>query len=352
MTGRKHAAADTPLSTERAVPVPGWRAARPRPRRGVALLAAMWLVVIIATVALQFSLTARERVALGQSASDRTRDRASAAGALATMLARLDFDLRNRATQANTAALRSSDPWLGIDSVYSGDVMIGEHPVRVAASDLGATLNINLLSEVEIRQLFSFVLRDYQLADRIAQSIVDWIDADDLPRAAGAEREQYIRDGLMVLPTNGPFREVDDLIHVSGMTPEILLLVRPFLTTYGFGARVNVNTAPEAVLRALPGMTDVIVANILGSRSAGRRITSINELLGAVAGAGRPRGNGGGRGQPVQPESALAQRITVDTRDVQLTLTVRDTLVRQPTRLVAIVQRSGNNSASVRWQQW
>ena len=38
--------------------------------------------------------------------------------------------------------------------------------------------------------------------------------------------------------------------------------------------------------------------------------------------------------------------------DVQLTLMVRDTVTRQPTRLVAIVQRGNNNTASVRWQQW
>lgn len=328
-----------------------------RPRRGVAMLAAMWLVVIIAVVALQFSLAARERVLLGQSASDRTRDRAATAGALATMVARLEFDLRNRATQADAAALRSSDPWLGIDSIYSGDVLIGDHTVQVEASDLGATLNINQLSEVEIRQLFSFVLRDYQLADRLAQSIMDWIDIDDLPRVAGAEREEYIRDGLMVLPTNAPFREVDDLIHVAGMTPDILASVSPYLTTYGTGARVNVNTAPEAVLRALPGMTDVIVANILGMRSAGRRIESINELMGAVEGGGRRGGGrqGGGRGAAGQPSGAatqLAQRAGVDTRDMQLTLMVRDSVTRQPAKLVAIVQRGNNNTAAVRWQQW
>ncbi len=328
---------------------------RPRPRRGVAMLAAMWLVVIIAAVAMQFSLTARERVLLGQSASDRTSDRAATAGALATMVARLEFDLRNRATQADAAALRSSDPWLGIDSIYSGDMLIGEHTVQVEASDLGATLNINQLSEVEIRQLFSFVLRDYQLADQLAQSITDWIDIDDQPRVAGAEREQYLRDGLMVLPTNGPFREVHDLIHVAGMTPDILARVRPYLTTYGSGTRVNVNTAPEAVLRALPGMTDVIVANILGMRSAGRRIESINALMGAVDGRSGGGRRGAGRsaaGQSSGAAAQFAQRASVDTRDVQLTLMVRGVVTRQPIKLVAIIQRSDNNTAAVRWQQW
>ena len=40
-------------------------------RRGVALLAALWLVIAIVTVALQFSLEARERRTIGILASER-----------------------------------------------------------------------------------------------------------------------------------------------------------------------------------------------------------------------------------------------------------------------------------------
>ena len=54
-----------------------------KPRRGVALLAALWLVVAIAAVALQFSMEARERRTLGIMASERGQQRALALGALA-----------------------------------------------------------------------------------------------------------------------------------------------------------------------------------------------------------------------------------------------------------------------------
>ena len=58
-----------------------------RGRRGVALLAALWLVVAIATVALQFSLEARERRTVGILASERGIQRAAALGALAAVQA-------------------------------------------------------------------------------------------------------------------------------------------------------------------------------------------------------------------------------------------------------------------------
>ena len=60
----------------------------------------------------------------------------------------------------------------------------------------------------------------------------------------------------------GPFREIEELQHVMGMTPEIYSTVSPYLTTRGTAA-VNLNTAPVAVLRALPGMTDATLDRIL-----------------------------------------------------------------------------------------
>ncbi len=317
-------------------------------------MAALWLVVVIASVALQFSLVARERTLIGIAASERTRDRAASSGALATVIARMDYDLRMRAgTRGSAAALRSFDPWLGADSIYSTPVTVGEVTVEVLATDLGARLNVNSMSETELRTLFAFVLRDYQLADQLAQSITDWIDADDLPRVAGGERDQYITDGLMVLPTNGSFREVDDLIHVRGMTADILAAVKPYLTTLGFSTRINVNTAPEAVLRTVPGMTDVVVANILAMRSAGRRIESLASIT-AAAQQTQPRrgGRGGGGAQVDRSQQQLATRAGVDSRDLQLTLFVRDSLGTQPARLVGIVRRVNNNSAALVWQQW
>ena len=90
------------------------------PRRGVALITALWLVVAIAAVALEFSLDAHERRVLGVDTAERGAERAAAAGALAEVHARLDYALRVAPTNARAAGLRASDPWLDVDSLYSG----------------------------------------------------------------------------------------------------------------------------------------------------------------------------------------------------------------------------------------
>lgn len=324
-------------------------------RRGVAMLAALWLVVIIAAVALQFALTAKERRSLGLQAADRARDRGAMVGALASMQARLEYELRNRGARANAVSLRAYDPWLDIDSLYSGTITVGDTEVDVIASDLGSTVSINAISENELRQLFGFVLRDATRADALAQSIMDWRDLDDLPRVSGAEREEYLRDGRLVLPSNSAFRSVDDLIHVAGMTPEVLALVRPYFNAYMFRTRINVNAAPEAVLRTIPGVTDAVIGNILQQRAAGQRIQTINSIVSAAERASTPvgrRGSSRRRSAQSAMQRQLSSRATVDARDVQLRFVTRPAGNEQPSQLYAVLRRGANGTAVLRWQQW
>jgi hypothetical protein len=159
-----------------------------RDRRGVALIAGLWLVVAIATVALQFSLDAKERRELGLAASDRGAARAAARGAMAMLQAKLDYALRVAPSGTGAVArLRASDPWLDADSLYSGPMLVDSVEADVTARDLGTQLNVNTATEDQLRTLFAFVLNDYQTADRVAECSMDWVDADSIARPNGAE---------------------------------------------------------------------------------------------------------------------------------------------------------------------
>lgn len=318
-----------------------------RPRRGVALLAALWLVVAITVVALQFSLDAHERRALGIAAADRGVERAAATGAMMMVYAKLDYALRTANTQQQVASLRSSDPWLDADSLYSGTVLVDSLPVDVRARDLGSRLNINQLTEDEIRTFFNFLLRQSDVANTLAQAITDWRDVDNLPKSAGGERDDYLKQGLLALPANAPFREPEELLGVRGMTPEIFAAARPYLTTRGNGT-VNLNTAPAPVLRVLPGMTDVILAQIIGLRSQGRRITSVAQVMGAARG-GRAMTPAQATAN-AQVQQRLAARSTVDAQVIELTITARTGPQAQAAQLVTTVQRGTNQLPVALWR--
>jgi general secretion pathway protein K len=312
-----------------------------RKRRGFALLAAIWLIVAIATVALQFALEARERRLLGINTAERGKGRAAAIGALNASQAALEAALRQGPGTGNArvALLRGSDPWLDADSVFSGVLLVDSIPVEVATLDLGTQLNINTMGEQQLRTFFSFALREFSTADRLSQSILDWRDADSIPRSSGAERDDYIREGHLALPANQTFREVSDLLNVMGMTPEIFARVSPYLTTRGSGI-INVNSADTVVLRAVPGMTDEMLANILNQRSRGRRISNLNSVTPRRPGVPQLPGNLGGQ-----------SGMTVDVSELQLTLTAHVGPQRLPVRLNAIIQRQGTNSR-ITWRQW
>jgi general secretion pathway protein K len=316
-------------------------------RRGVALLAALWLVVAIAAVALQFSMEAHERRTIGLLASERGAQRAAAMGALALTQARLEQALRVTPSGNNVQILRASDPWLDADSTYSGAVFVDSLEVDVQARDLGEKLNINLVNENELQTFFSFLLGDYAKSTQLAQSIMDWRDVDSMPRPSGAERDAYIKAEMLALPTNGPFREIEELQNVMGMTPEIYAVASPYLTTHG-SAQVNLNTAPVPVLRSLPGMTDATLTRILQLRSQGRRIESVNEIFPSAQNGRRPLpGQLAGRAVIDQ----IGARAGVNTAQLELTITARLGPQAPTAKLIAVIANQ-NRQAVVQYKQW
>jgi general secretion pathway protein K len=301
-------------------------------RRGVALLGALWLVAMIASVSSQFAVAVRERRALGLVAADGARDHAVLTGALATLQARLEADLRVPPRTARQAAL-AFDPWRDLEAQLADGLVVGDVPVAVRVIDLGTVRNVNLASELELQTLIGAVLRDAQAGRALAQAMLDWRDVDTLPRALGGEAAAYATAGLLVPPENVRFRTIDDLRHVIGMTPEWLDALRPYLTTIGTVTRVNLNAAPEPLLRTLPGMTEPLLAQILALRAGGRRIESVPALVAASGAA--PRGSAASDGI----SRRLTELTTLETRDVLVELSVRDPFPGPPARLTVVLQR-------------
>jgi general secretion pathway protein K len=281
-----------------------------RSRPGFALLAALWLLVALSVVGLEFSLQARQHRLAAANLLETGRARAAAEAGLEHSRARLADRLRVAELRAGTVDPRHlADPWADVDQLLTRPVRLDEAGYSLALRDANSALNVNRATEQELRDLFTALRIDHGRADEIAQSIMDWRDGDDLPRARGAERDYYLRRGSPVLPRNAPFEELAELVHVRGVTPEILERVRPFLTVAGTG-RVNLNAAPPEVLIALPGMTDEAIAVLLGLRRQGRRLGNLFELGNALS---------PGAAAILQAELPnLLSRATMETREVEV----------------------------------
>jgi general secretion pathway protein K len=279
------------------------RASRLGRRDGFALVAALWLLVALGAVGLQTALASRARRQAAANLLDEVRARnAVVAGAeyarsrlTAAMLGQAEelraeamesarsSRARRRAASASISRLFRSadpleDPWREPQDLMVPEMTFGDARFAIVLRDVGAALNLNAADEGMLRQFFAQGLGlDYADADDLAQAILDWRDEDEIPRINGGEREEYLEEGALVLPPNRDFVDVDELRHVRGMTPEIYVLAAPHLTLIGDG-RINLNSAPEAVLSSIPGLDRTGVTEILRLRDSGMLPRSDTEL--------------------------------------------------------------------------
>jgi len=94
--------------------------------------------------------------------------------------------------------------------------------------------------------------------DTLPDSLLDWIDEDDIPRTAGAESIHYKTDGFAYVPPNRNLFSAGEMLLVKNFSAEAVYgdaekdipgLIN-FITSFSDG-KINVNTCPPMVLSAL-----------------------------------------------------------------------------------------------------
>lgn len=110
-------------------------------------------------------------------------------------------------------------------------------------------------------------------AVEILEAIVDWQDPDDNQSGFGGA-ESYHYQGLEppYNAANGPFMSVDELRLVRYMTPELMMLLRPYITVLPNGAGMNINTISMQLLRTLNDTTDLAPLDELVAQSLAESI--------------------------------------------------------------------------------
>lgn len=144
---------------------------------------------------------------------------------------------------------------------------------EITLSTEGSRLAINQLATSPVQRRFAQRLfeqwgLDSRQAQTLAESIADWIDADDRPRTQGAEKEIYRALEHPDYPYNKPFETLDDVLMVRGANEMEHLRGnwRDSFTLYGNGL-IDVHTAPGELLEALFDVTSSEVSRLIRSRN-------------------------------------------------------------------------------------
>lgn len=222
-------------------------------QRGIALVLALWLTILLTVIASSFAFSMRSEALAARNAISGAQARSLADGAVE----RMAFELQR--------------PRNGPD-VWSPDGKVrqwreDEALITATAVDESAKIDLNSASQA----LLSGLLQNVgglapDAAAAVVDAILDWRDRDDLRRPNGAEEPEYRAAGRKYRPTNGPFESVGELRLVLGMSPATYDRIAGSLTVYSRQAGINPATASRDVLLALPNATPEMVDAYLAQR--------------------------------------------------------------------------------------
>lgn len=153
---------------------------------------------------------------------------------------------------------------------------------KIDINDLGSpSENLRLKTKQQLLQrLQTRVLQnDDNFSERYANfnfeelinNIADWVDDDQESLNGGSEKTYYTDYRNEFIPPNRPFKTMQEMHLVAGMTDEIYEVITPHITLYGVKG-INVNQADRDVLLSLfsnydKELSDEIVTEILKRRN-------------------------------------------------------------------------------------
>ncbi len=272
---------------------------RPEGRGGIALVAVLWVLVLLSVIAAGFLYETRTETKLARNLVENAKARALAdAGVHRAVLALLQprtegllgpeienllklapdpgaarrraEGILGREMEAGTlgpgAEAMFKQGWRADGTVYAWAFGGGE--VRISIADEGGKIDLNRAPDELLKGLFAVLGVDEQGAAKLVDAVADFRDKDDLTRPDGAEDDDYRAAGLAWEAKDAPFAAVDELQRVMGITRELYERLAPLVTVYTEQRRINSKVAPAEVLRALPGASDTEIENLLAARAA------------------------------------------------------------------------------------
>ncbi len=252
--------------------------------RGVALMLVLWVVIVLAAIASGVVVVARRQVVVVEALRARAVARYAAESGVTAATVALRAMFRDAASPDEQARVFGS--W--DDALRGwGERSLGAARYQVAVTDLGARIDLNHANADVLRGL----LQQFVDADRAAalvDALEDWKDEDEEQREQGAEAADYATVGSPFRPSNGPLLRLDELTRIRGFDDSLAGALAPFVTIVGDGL-VNVNTAPEPVLAAIPELGAAGAELLVQARRRGEVWGSVLATQQLLRQAGRGR---------------------------------------------------------------
>jgi general secretion pathway protein K len=260
--------------------------------QGVILIALLWILTALSAIALSFSKEGFVEVAAARNSQALEESYFTArAGIEATIYQMLQKQLVPRTQRLEF----QGEP----DQIDLGRVTgrFGNGIYQVDIQDESGKINLNSVSDVQLRALLEALAIDKRDVDIIADSIMDWRDQDTNHRMNGAEDDYYQSLNPPYKAKNGRLDTVEELLLIQGVTPEYFYgyperapdgsIIYKYglqrcVTVYTTSSNViNVNSAPLPVLLSISGMPPDAAQMIIEKRQV-KPFKTMNDLTSEI----------------------------------------------------------------------
>lgn len=224
-------------------------------RGGGILIVVLWTLVLLAALAVATAAYVGARVEVARRLGDKAFARQAARGGVDHGLAMLLLETNAWETLGEGWA-NSPGEFRDVDgggrmrwtASYSVEAADGSVTTNYGLSDEQARIDVNLARMEVLAALFRIAggLPE-KSADTLSRTVAEARTPEPPDtRTGGSGHKLWIDRELK----NGPFQSVGELLWLQGMTREVFERIEPLVTVQG-GARVNINTAGQGVLRIL-----------------------------------------------------------------------------------------------------
>lgn len=196
--------------------------------RGFALLIVLWTLSLLALLIAHVATTGRREAEIALNLRASAERQAVVDGAV---------------FEAAFCVLDHGDRHWEADGVRR-EITVGGGRVFTVVDDPANFVNLNTATPALLRALLLGVGANDVQATALARAIVDWRETGNGPAVAAAKRQRYLAAGLGYTPPEAPFRSVEELGLVLGMTPDLLARLEPHLTVWSSYGPVPTSTDP------------------------------------------------------------------------------------------------------------
>src|SRR6266481_872176 len=267
------------------------------PRRttadGFILVAALWIIAALATLAAIFSIYLAN-TAVSLSLHDNTIQ--SEALVFASLeLTAYQVSAPKPAGPQLTGPPTRADP--NVSQPQTGNVpprpTRGDFSFRLGRADVAvnfiseaARIDLNFVSPQLLASLFAVLGAQRQEAEQYAERIAGWTRKPKATSTAESAQDNeealYRAAGRSYSPRGAHFAHIDELSLVIGLPPALIERAKPFLTIYSGKPQIDVLDAAPEVIAAIPGMTPDLLIALAEARRTAADPQSVARMLGAL----------------------------------------------------------------------